>query len=65
VFAAFAAFADEQMRRRWFLLPGSGASYRHEFRVGGGVDLSHLRGGTKGEQPLVAESGVKIGPSCP
>lgn len=36
----FAAFADEQTRRRWFRLPGSGASYRHEFRVGGGEDAT-------------------------
>ncbi|PJJ63521.1 SRPBCC domain-containing protein [Compostimonas suwonensis] len=34
--SVFAAFADERIRRRWFRLPGTGASYRHEFRVGGG-----------------------------
>ena len=34
----FAAFAHDQTRRRWFRLPGSGATYRHEFRVGGGED---------------------------
>ena len=33
--SVFAAFADEQIRRRWFRLPGPGASYRHEFGVGG------------------------------
>jgi uncharacterized protein YndB with AHSA1/START domain len=36
--AVFAAFAEEQIRRRWFRLPGSHAAYRHEFRVGGGED---------------------------
>ena len=36
--AVFGAFADEQTRRRWFRLPGSGATYRHEFRVDGGED---------------------------
>ncbi|MBO4143106.1 SRPBCC domain-containing protein [Micromonospora tulbaghiae] len=32
----FTAFADTTIRRRWFRLPGSGASYEHDFRVGGG-----------------------------
>lgn len=32
----FAAFADTAIRRRWFRLPGSEASYEHDFRVGGG-----------------------------
>ncbi|MFK3978803.1 SRPBCC domain-containing protein [Micromonospora sp. NPDC050397] len=32
----FTAFADSAIRRRWFRLPGSGASYEHDFRVGGG-----------------------------
>lgn len=32
----FAAFADNVIRRRWFKLPGSGAEYQHDFRVGGG-----------------------------
>lgn len=32
----FRAFADRGIRRRWFRLPGSGASYEHDFRVGGG-----------------------------
>lgn len=32
----FTAFADTGIRRRWFQLPGSGASYEHDFRVGGG-----------------------------
>ncbi len=36
--AVFAAFADEQTRRRWFRLPGTDATYRHEFRVGAGED---------------------------
>ncbi|MEV4003027.1 SRPBCC domain-containing protein [Actinomadura sp. NPDC049753] len=34
--AVFAAFADDAVRRRWVKLPGSGATYHHEFRVGGG-----------------------------
>ena len=36
--SVFAAFADEQTRRLWFRLPGSGATYRHTFGVGGGED---------------------------
>ncbi|MEV4715196.1 SRPBCC domain-containing protein [Micromonospora sp. NPDC049374] len=32
----FTAFADSTIRQRWFRLPGSGASYEHDFRVGGG-----------------------------
>ncbi|GIF09267.1 SRPBCC domain-containing protein [Actinoplanes siamensis] len=32
----FTAFADTAIRRRWFRLPGRGASYEHDFRVGGG-----------------------------
>lgn len=32
----FGAFADNEVRRRWFRLPGSGATYDHEFAVGGG-----------------------------
>ncbi|MEU7590936.1 SRPBCC domain-containing protein [Micromonospora sp. NPDC049230] len=32
----FTAFADTAIRRRWFRLPGSEASYEHDFRVGGG-----------------------------
>ncbi|MET8231195.1 SRPBCC domain-containing protein [Micromonospora sp. NPDC005298] len=32
----FTAFADTEVRRRWFRLPGSGASSEHDFRVGGG-----------------------------
>lgn len=36
--AVFAAFADDRLRRRWFRLPGSGATYDHDFRVGGGED---------------------------
>ncbi|GAA0373163.1 SRPBCC domain-containing protein [Actinoallomurus spadix] len=34
--AVFAAFADTAIRRRWFKLPGAGATYQHEFGVGGG-----------------------------
>lgn len=30
------AFADTEIRRRWFRLPGSAASYEYDFRVGGG-----------------------------
>jgi uncharacterized protein YndB with AHSA1/START domain len=29
-------FADETAWRRWFRMPGSGATYTHDFRVGGG-----------------------------
>lgn len=29
-------WADEQLWRRWSRMPGSGASYEHDFRVGGG-----------------------------
>jgi uncharacterized protein YndB with AHSA1/START domain len=36
----FSSFADERIRRRWFRLPGSGATYDHDFRVGGGEDAS-------------------------
>lgn len=36
--SVFAAFADEQTRRRWFRLPGSGATYRHDFHIDGGED---------------------------
>ncbi|MER5458053.1 SRPBCC domain-containing protein [Micromonospora sp. NPDC002389] len=32
----FTAFADTAIRQRWFRLPGSEASYEHDFRVGGG-----------------------------
>ncbi|MFD0558131.1 uncharacterized protein YndB with AHSA1/START domain [Stackebrandtia endophytica] len=38
--AVFDAFANEQTRRRWFRLPGSGATYRHEFRIGGGEEAT-------------------------
>jgi uncharacterized protein YndB with AHSA1/START domain len=34
--AVYAAFADDAIRRRWIRMPGSGASYEHDFRVGGG-----------------------------
>ncbi|MFC6150135.1 MULTISPECIES: SRPBCC domain-containing protein [Mumia] len=30
------AFADPAVRRRWFRLPGRDATYKHDFRVGGG-----------------------------
>jgi len=36
--SVFSAFAEDEIRRRWFRLPGSGATYRHEFRVGAGED---------------------------
>jgi uncharacterized protein YndB with AHSA1/START domain len=32
----FALFADEARWRRWFKMPGSNATYAHDFRVGGG-----------------------------
>lgn len=31
----FGAFADETTWRRWFRMPGSRATYAHDFRVGG------------------------------
>ena len=34
--AVFALFADEERWRRWFRMPGSSATYAHDFRVGGG-----------------------------
>lgn len=34
--AVFGLFADEAVWRRWFRMPGSGATYTHDFRVGGG-----------------------------
>jgi uncharacterized protein YndB with AHSA1/START domain len=36
--ATFAAFADDRVRRRWFRIPGAGATYDHDFQVGGGED---------------------------
>ncbi|WP_229891218.1 SRPBCC domain-containing protein [Streptomyces mashuensis] len=36
----FRAFSDSGVRRRWFKLPGSGATYEHDFRVGGGETAS-------------------------
>lgn len=36
----FRAFADPGLRRRWFKLPGRGATYEHDFRVGGGETAS-------------------------
>ncbi|MGY4920666.1 SRPBCC domain-containing protein [Streptomyces sp. 900116325] len=32
----FRAFADSDLRRRWFKIPGRGATYEHDFHVGGG-----------------------------
>ena len=34
--AVFALFADEDRWRPWFRIPGSNATYAHDFRVGGG-----------------------------
>src|SRR5688500_525557 len=34
--AVFTAFADSDIRRCWFRLPGAGSVHRHDFRVGGG-----------------------------
>ena len=34
--AVWQLWADEQLWRRWSRMPGSGASYEHDFRVGGG-----------------------------
>lgn len=36
--AVFAVFADDRLRRKWVRLPGTGATYDHDFRVGGGED---------------------------
>jgi len=36
----FEAFSEDHVRRRWVRLPGSGATYDHVFRVGGGEDAS-------------------------
>ncbi|KRE22479.1 SRPBCC domain-containing protein [Agromyces sp. Soil535] len=47
----FAGFADDAVRRRWFRLPGSDASYEAEFRVAGGESarstFRHLDGRTE------------------
>jgi len=34
--AVWQLWADEQLWRQWSRMPGSGASYEHDFRVGGG-----------------------------
>lgn len=39
VAAVSSLFADEATWRRWFRMPGSSATYAHDFRVGG-VDLA-------------------------
>jgi uncharacterized protein YndB with AHSA1/START domain len=38
--SVFAAFADDATRRRWIRMPGHDATYRHDFRVGGGEDAA-------------------------
>ncbi|WP_076262953.1 SRPBCC domain-containing protein [Intrasporangium flavum] len=38
--AVWAAFADDSIRRRWMRMPGSGARFEHDFRVGGGERAS-------------------------
>lgn len=38
--AVWAAFADDATRRRWVRMPGSGARFEHDFRVGGGERAS-------------------------
>lgn len=47
----FGGFADDAVRRRWFRIPGSDASYEAEFRVGGGESarstFRHLDGRTE------------------
>lgn len=48
--AVFAAFVDPAVRRRWFRLPGSGASYQHEFAVGGG-ETAHSTFSSLGSRP--------------
>jgi len=37
--SVFAAFADEQLRRRWVRMPGRVGEVAHDFRVGGGERL--------------------------
>jgi uncharacterized protein YndB with AHSA1/START domain len=37
--AVFALFADTELWLKWFRMPGSAATYEHDFRVGG-VDLA-------------------------
>ena len=37
--AVFAVFADTELWRKWFRMPGSAASYEHDFQVGG-LDLA-------------------------
>lgn len=34
--AVWQLFAEKQLWRRWSRMPGSGATYEHDFRVGGG-----------------------------
>jgi uncharacterized protein YndB with AHSA1/START domain len=45
---AFRAFGDAAVLRRWFRLPGHGATYAQDFRVGGGEEarstFRHLDG---------------------
>jgi uncharacterized protein YndB with AHSA1/START domain len=36
--SVFAAFADEEIRRRWLRFPGAVSEHRHTFGVGGGED---------------------------
>ena len=38
--AVYGAFASTDARRRWFRLPGSGATYEQDFRPGGG-EVAH------------------------
>jgi uncharacterized protein YndB with AHSA1/START domain len=38
--AVWQLFADEATWRRWFKMPGSAATYTHDFRVGGGDTAS-------------------------
>jgi uncharacterized protein YndB with AHSA1/START domain len=40
--AAFEAFADTPVRRRWFKLPGRRLAYHHDFRVNGGETASSV-----------------------
>jgi uncharacterized protein YndB with AHSA1/START domain len=46
--AVFSAFADPMILRRWFKLPGLGATCEHDFQVGGGdranSTMHHLDG---------------------
>ena len=58
----FALFAEEERWRRWFRMPGSNATYGHDFRVGGG---DRRRAGREirargGDAPIDLESKITV-----